>query len=134
MPVSWSEPPGAAIDTPARPKARQRRGAERFFAAGFVAVFFAAGLVAVFFAELFFVVRFFAAGRCAVFSAAVNAASLGAPALPGARMCSPLPCAMRSCLAWMFAYRPGLELFLTVGMGVGAAAVRYAGTLKTWRR
>jgi len=62
-----------------------------------VAAFFAGGLVltAVFFALVFF--------ASAVFAAASNASAAGAPALPGFLIFSPLPWAIRSCLAWMLA-------------------------------
>ena len=42
----------------------------------------------------------------AVFALARNAAAVGAPLLPGLRIFSPLPAAMRLRLACMFAYSP----------------------------
>ena len=72
----------------------EARRAELFFAAGLRAgAFFALA----FFAAVLFAAAFFAP---AAFS---KASSLGAPGLPGSRIVSPLPCAMRSCLAWMLA-------------------------------
>jgi hypothetical protein len=45
--------------------------------------------------------------RIRVLAAFLNAASLGAPLLPGFRIFSPEPSAIRFSLAWMFAYNPG---------------------------
>ena len=44
----------------------------------------------------------------AVFADSLKSAAVGAPGEPGLRMRSPDPALMRSCLARMFAYRPGL--------------------------
>lgn len=43
----------------------------------------------------------------AVFLERLNAAAVGAPLLPGLRIRSPLPAAIRLRFAWMFAYSPG---------------------------
>jgi hypothetical protein len=84
--------------------------ATAFFATAFPAVFVATGfLAAAFLAATFFVGAFFA-----VFADLANASFAGAPAAPGARMVSPEPCAMRSRLAFTFAYRP----FLAAGRAI----------------
>ena len=44
----------------------------------------------------------------AVLADSLNALAVGAPAVPGLRIFSPEPALMRSRLAWMLAYRPGL--------------------------
>ncbi len=80
--------------------------ADPFIAVFFVAVFFvAAFFVAAFFVADFFaaVERFFATAVFDVFSDSSNAPLAGAPSSPGFLIFSPLPCAMRSRLAFRFA-------------------------------
>jgi hypothetical protein len=48
----------------------------------------------------------------AVFAALLNALAVGAPLVPGLRIFSPDPPAMRARLAWMFAYNPFFGFFI----------------------
>tara|TARA_R110002126_G_scaffold274339_1_gene419302 strand:- start:213 stop:518 length:306 start_codon:yes stop_codon:yes gene_type:complete len=50
----------------------------------------------------------------AVLADCLNALAVGAPAVPGLRIFSPDPEAIRARLAWMFAYNPFLGFLITI--------------------
>jgi hypothetical protein len=50
----------------------------------------------------------------AVFAALLNALAVGAPLVPGLRIFSPDPPAIRARLAWMFAYNPFFGFLITI--------------------